>query len=180
VVPPLSTSRLHLLPLTPEDAPAIQAQFPRWEIVRHLAAVVPWPYPPDGALTFLRDFTLPAMAREEAWHWTIRLREVPGHLAGVVNLMPGERENRGIWVGLPWQGRGIAAEACGGIERFWFEELGQPVLRSRKAVANRSSRRLSESAGMRVIATGEGDFVSGGLPDETWELTAAAWRARMP
>jgi RimJ/RimL family protein N-acetyltransferase len=66
------------------------------------------------------------------------------------------------------------------LERFWFEVLGFPVLRIPKAVANTASRRLSERAGMRVVAGGEGEFVSGRLPEELWELTAAAWRARLP
>jgi [ribosomal protein S5]-alanine N-acetyltransferase len=176
VTPALETRRLLLRPLTLEDAPAIQAHFPRWEIVRHLAAVVPWPYPSDGALTFIRDLALPAMARGEAWHWSLRLREAPGQLVGVANLQRGDRENRGIWVGLPWQGCGIAGEALRELERFWFEELGFPVLRSRKAVANTASRLLSVSGGMRVIEVGEAEFVSGRLPEERWELTAEAWR----
>ena len=44
-LPTLSTPRLTLRPLQLEDAPAIQALFPQWEIVRHLASRVPWPYP---------------------------------------------------------------------------------------------------------------------------------------
>jgi [ribosomal protein S5]-alanine N-acetyltransferase len=62
----LETERLLLRPLEVADAPAAQALFPRWEIVRYLAAVVPWPYPSDGALTFYRDVALPAMERGSA------------------------------------------------------------------------------------------------------------------
>lgn len=49
-IPTLTAPRLILRPLELSDAPAVQAVFPRWEIVRFLAARVPWPYPPDGAL----------------------------------------------------------------------------------------------------------------------------------
>jgi len=60
-IPVLTTPRLILRPLELADADAIQALFPRWEIVRFLASNVPWPYPADGALTFIRDRALPAM-----------------------------------------------------------------------------------------------------------------------
>jgi len=176
-VPDLETARLLLEPLTLADVPAIQEHFPRWEIVRHLASRVPWPYPPDGALPFVRDAALPAMARGEAWHWSLRLRQAPDQLVGVAVLQRGERENRGLWIGLPWQGRGLATEACAELARFWFEVLGGEVLRVPKAAANLASRRLSERAGMRLASVGEGDFVAGRLPEERWELTAAAWRA---
>jgi [ribosomal protein S5]-alanine N-acetyltransferase len=108
VIPPLEPPRLLLRPLTLEDAPALQEHFARWEIVRHLASRVPWPYPADGALSFVRDVALPGMALGEAWHWSLRLREAPDRLVGVATLQRGDRENRGIWVGLPWQGRGLA------------------------------------------------------------------------
>jgi hypothetical protein len=43
------------------DAEAIQQLF-HWEVVRYLNALVPWPYPQDGALRYLRDICLPAIA----------------------------------------------------------------------------------------------------------------------
>jgi len=48
----LQTPRLILRPLEVSDADRIQQIFPHWEIVRHLASVIPWPYPADGALTY--------------------------------------------------------------------------------------------------------------------------------
>jgi ribosomal-protein-alanine N-acetyltransferase len=173
--PALAAPRRLLLPLTLDDAPAIQEHFPRWEIVRHLASAVSWAYPPDGALTFVRDVALPAMQRSDAWHWSLRPREAPGQRVGVASLRRGDRDNRGLWVGLPWQGRGLATEPCRARERFWFEELGFPVLRIPKAAANVPSRRMSVRAGMRVVEAIELEGVSGRVPGE---LTAAAWRAR--
>ena len=76
--PALCTERLLLRPLELADADAIQQLFPQWEVVRYLNALVPWPYPADGALSFLRDMALPAMARGTEWHWTLRLRSNPG------------------------------------------------------------------------------------------------------
>ena len=77
MVPALETRRLLLRPLSLADAARTQQLFPHWEIVRHLTTQVPWPYPADGALTYYRDVVLPAIARGEEWHWTLRLRSSP-------------------------------------------------------------------------------------------------------
>ena len=63
MTPSLETARLLLRPIELADAPQIQTVFPQWEIVKFLANKVPWPYPPDGALTFLRHIALPAVER---------------------------------------------------------------------------------------------------------------------
>ena len=55
------TSRLILRPQELADAEQIQALFPQWEIVRFLMNKVPWPYPPDGALCYIRDIAIPQM-----------------------------------------------------------------------------------------------------------------------
>jgi [ribosomal protein S5]-alanine N-acetyltransferase len=51
------------------------------------------------------------------------------------------------------------------------------VLRAPKAIANEGSRRISEKQGMRIVSTGESDYVCGRLPSEIWEITAEEWRA---
>lgn len=176
--PVLETPRLLLKPVELADAPQIQALFPQWEIVRYLRNVVPWPYPADGALHYLRDMALPAIARGDAWHWTLRLKEKPAQMIGFISLMKNENENRGFWIGLPWQGRGLMSEACDAVTDYWFEALKLPVLRAPKAIVNAASRRISEKQGMRLIATEEREFVCGRLQSEIWEITAKEWRAR--
>lgn len=177
-IPTLETPRLILRPVQLADAPQIQALFPQWEIVRYLRNVVPWPYPADGALHYLRDMALPAIARGEAWHWTLRLKKNPAQIIGFISLLKGEKENRGFWTGLPWQGRGLMSEACDAVTDYWFNVLKFPVLRVPKAAANLASRRISEKQGMRLIATEERDYVGGRFRSEIWEITAAEWRAR--
>ena len=167
-----------LRPLELADADQAQALFPHWEIVKYLATQVPWPYPPDGAFTFYRDVALPAMARREAWHWTLRLKSDPDRMIGSIGLQAQENNNRGFWLGLEWQGRGLMSEASDAVTDFWFDELRFPVLRVPKAAVNGPSRRISEKSGMRVIATEEREYVSGRLLTEIWEITAAEWRAR--
>ncbi|MGB6691274.1 MAG: GNAT family N-acetyltransferase [Terracidiphilus sp.] len=175
MIPEGRTERLILKPLELDDAEQIQKIFPHWEIVRYLLNRVPWPYPPNGALQYCRDEALPQMRRGDAWHWTIRLNAEPRLVTGIISLRRGERENRGFWLGLPWQGRGIMSEACSWANDFWFETLGFPVLRVAKAVDNTASRRISERQGMRIIAFEERDYVCGRLPAEVWEITAEEW-----
>jgi [ribosomal protein S5]-alanine N-acetyltransferase len=174
----LETPRLILRPLRLEDAARVQELFPHWEVVRFLNAIVPWPYPEDGVLAYYRDVALPAIARGEEWYWTLRLKEAPEELIGAIHLRRGESNNRGFWLGLPWQGRGLMTEAVEAINNYWFDVLGFSVLRAPKAVGNVASRRISEKTGMRMVGTEMKDYVCGQLPSEIWEITAAEWREK--
>ena len=175
-IPTLGTARLLLRPLELADADAVQRIFPQWEIVRFLAAGIPWPYPADGALRFVRDEALPAMEQGRGWYWSIRPKSSPGELIGLISLADTPDDNRGFWLDPAWQGRGLMTEACREATRYWFEVLGRPVLRAPKAAANLPSRRLSERAGMRIVATKEKEYVSGRFLAETWEITVDEWR----
>jgi [ribosomal protein S5]-alanine N-acetyltransferase len=176
--PTLKTKRLWLRPLALKDADKIQKLFPQWEIVKHLARQVPWPYPPNGALLFCRNIALPAMARGEQWHWTLRLQSRPGQLIGAISLFRDGDNNRGFWLAKEWQCQGLMTEAVEAVTAFWFEELGMATLCAPKAAANIASRRISEKTGMRLVETKESDYVSGRLPTEVWEITAEEWRER--
>jgi RimJ/RimL family protein N-acetyltransferase len=178
MTPTLNTARLLLRPLEIEDASQIQALFPHWEIVRYLAAHVPWPYPANGAHRHIQDMALPAVECGEAWHWTLRLKSAPDKIIASIDLRKKENDNRGFWLGLAWQGQGLMTEACEAVTDFWFECLKFPILRAPKAAANVASRRISEKQGMRLVGTEDRDYVSGRLPSEIWEITAEEWRAR--
>ncbi|MGC5698653.1 GNAT family N-acetyltransferase [Pseudomonas sp. NFXW11] len=177
-VPPLSTARLLLQPLELADAPAIQQQFAQWEVVRYLNALVPWPYPDDGALNYLREVALPAMARGVEWHWTLRLRSAPEQLIGSISLMDETDNHRGFWLAPEWQGQGYMSEACAAVDHYWFEVLQRPLMRVPKAAPNLASRRISERGGMRLVRTEQGAFVGGEFPVEIWEITRDQWRNR--
>ena len=176
-IPGGQTARLILRPICISDAAQIQELFPHWEIVRYLRRVIPWPYPADGALQFIRDFALPAIARGDEWIWTLRLKSEPERVIGVINLRRGPHDNRGFWLGLAFQGQGLMSEACAWANDFWFETLGFPVLRVAKAHDNTTSRRISEKQGMRLVGVEERDYVCGRLPSEIWEIIADEWRA---
>ena len=179
-IPDLTTPRLILRRLELADADAVQRLFPQIEVVRFLASRVPWPYPTDGAFTFLRDVVLPGMVRGTEWHWSIRPKTAPEQLIGMINVRDSSDDNRGFWLDPVWHGQGLMTEASIAVTDFWFDTLERPVLRVIKAIANNASRRISEAAGMRVIATEDRDYVSGRWPSEIWEMTAEEWRSRRP
>jgi RimJ/RimL family protein N-acetyltransferase len=141
-----------------------------------MATVVPWPYPDDGAITYCRDIALPGMARGDEWHWSLRLKTDPDQLIGLISLRKRENGNRGFWLGLLWHGQGLMIEASNAVTDYWFNELGFPEMRVAKAIANTSSRRISEKNGMRVIHTEERDYVGGRFTSEIWAITAEEWR----
>lgn len=171
----LETRRLILRPLMLGDAARTQELFPHWDVVKYLNAIVPWPYPADGVLTYYRDVALPAIASGEQWVWTLRLKESPEEHIGIIHLRRGESNHRGFWLGLPWQGRGLMTEAVEVVNDYWFDVLGMSVLRVPKAIGNVASRRVSEKTGMRMVATEMREYVSGWWLSEIWEITADEW-----
>tara|TARA_E500000305_G_scaffold37968_1_gene29161 strand:+ start:105 stop:680 length:576 start_codon:yes stop_codon:yes gene_type:complete len=178
-IPVLETERLILRPLELADAPAVQKTFPQWEIVKHLSsASIPWPYPPDGAMTFIRDIALPAMREGSEWTWSLRPRSGPDALIGLIGLYDKSEANRGFWLAPEWQGKGLMSEAVEVVTNFWFVNLGRSLMRIPKAAPNLASRRISEKTGMRLVETGEKDYVCGRLPTEVWEITREEWLAQ--
>lgn len=109
----LITDRLVLTPLQLEDSPIIQELFPCWEVVRYLDRRVPWPYPEDGALIYVRDIALPAMAAGREWHWMIRMRDDASCTLGSISLYDQPGNNRGFWlVGKGLHARGMPDYQC--------------------------------------------------------------------
>lgn len=178
IIPNLSTARLSLTVLQMSDAPAIQAKFPHWEIVRFMADVIPWPYPDNGAERYIQDVALPAMQDNREWHWAIRPKADSSELIGVISLADREDDHRGFWLDPAWQNQGLMAEACECVTNFWFHDLQRSVLRTTKAIGNHRSRRVSERMQMRMIATSYRNYVAGRLLSEIWEITREEWLER--
>lgn len=176
MVPELETPRLLLRPLSYDDAPQIQVRIPDWRIAQFLT--IPWPYPKDGAESFLREKVMPEIRAGRGWYWSLRLKAQPSDLVGVINLQTAADQNRGFWIVPELWGRGLMTEACEAVTEFWFEVLDEHLMRVPKAVENLASRRISEREGMRVVWRGEKDFVAGRRPAEVWEITRDEWRVR--
>lgn len=112
-IPTLYARRLILTPLQLSDAAAVQQLFPQWEVVRYLDNRVPWPYPDDGALVYVRDVALPAMAAAKEWHWMIRTRVQPESCIGSISLFDQPGNHRGFWLAPQFQGNGHARSLQG-------------------------------------------------------------------
>lgn len=177
-IPTLTTERLLLKPLVAEDAPRYKSSIRAgrssaiWSLPCH------WPYPDDGAENYVNNVALPDMAKGIAWFWSIRRREVPDALMGIICLYDIEDNNRGFWLAPEFQGQGYMREASIAATDYWFNTLNKPVLRAPKATANSRSRRISDSSGMRLIKTEQKAYVSGVLDSELWEITRDEWNAR--
>ena len=177
-IPTLTTGRLLLTPLVAEDARQIQQLYPRWEIVRYMVATVPWPYPDNGAEHYVNNVALPDMEKGIAWFWTIRRREAPDELMGLICLYDVEDNNRGFWLAPEWQGQGYMREASIAATDFWFNTLNKSVLRAPKAALNSRSQRISASSGMRLFRTEKKENVRGLLDSELSEITRDDSNAR--
>jgi [ribosomal protein S5]-alanine N-acetyltransferase len=178
--PVLQTQRLVLRPVRTKDAPIIQWRFPKWEVVRWLDARVPWPYPADGAATFVAT-CLEEMARGQSAHWAIVPKSGPADLIGLVSLWPDDGEScnqRGFWLDPAFQGRGLMTEAADRVTDFALRELGWPHLWLTNAQANQASRRIKEKQGARLIELMIGRYVEGPGPQMVWQLMREDWLDR--
>ncbi len=173
----LTTARLILRGVTLADAPAIQRNFDDYEIIRYLAAVVPWPYPPDGAHNFLN--VVLASQGDTRWVWALFLKDAPEEAAGIVDLRHGEGENRGFWLARRLWGQGLMTEACDAVTDYAFTALGFEKLTLCNAAGNTRSRRIKEKAGATFLHVEPASFVDPALTThEVWELNRATWAAR--
>ncbi|RAX03099.1 MULTISPECIES: GNAT family N-acetyltransferase [unclassified Photorhabdus] len=171
----LETRRLILHPLESKDYIQIQNIFPQWEIVRYLTANTPWPYPDDGAMKYINNIALPSMAKGNAWFWTIRKKDQPSIIIGMISLYDQENNNRGFWLDPQWHRNGFMTEAVQIVTDFWFNTLNRNLLRAPKSSNNIASRKISIKSGMRLIRLESKDFVSGRMPSEIWEITRDEW-----
>jgi RimJ/RimL family protein N-acetyltransferase len=175
--PRLETERLILRPLRLHDAPAIQREFPVWDVVRHLHAGVPWPCPADGAETNVRE-CLAARERGEQFFWVLTLLGGDDQAIGRIDLRPaqeGLRDMRGFWLARAFWGRGLMTEAAERVTAYAFEDLGWPLIYLTNAVANAGSHRIKEKQGAELIDVTPASYVCGPGERETWILRRETW-----
>ncbi len=170
--PTFETERLLLRPLALEDAPAIQKQFERPEVTRYLNVSVPWPYPPDGARSFLENVLLPAVKEGRERAWAI---ESQGQLIGAISISNAGEENRGFWLAPEHWGQGFMREASDRITDYVLDELRWPHLVTGNAAGNIASSRLKRSQGFEKISVFPKAFVGGTMDYEQWKITRDTW-----
>ncbi|MEZ0326175.1 MAG: GNAT family N-acetyltransferase [Fimbriimonas sp.] len=172
----LETRRLLLKPLQETDAPRIQQLFPNLNVLRYINAAVPWPYPEDGAITFVRESLTRIESREEYVWAIVRKGSEEEGLIGIISLTPAAKvDSRGFWIGEEYWGKGYMKEASTAVTDFAFTELGMQELLLSNAEPNIASHRLKEAAGAEIISIQPTDYVGGTFPGVRWRLSAEAW-----
>ncbi|MBT4684829.1 MAG: GNAT family N-acetyltransferase [Candidatus Marinimicrobia bacterium] len=83
--PNFTTKRLLLKAVTEGDIPSYEKHFVDYEVIRHLASTVQWPYPENGIRDFVTKHIIPKQG-ENQWVWGIFLRKHPDELIGIVDL----------------------------------------------------------------------------------------------
>lgn len=177
-IPEFKTERLLLKGVTAADIPAYTQHFVDYEVIRNLAATVPWPYPADGVQDFVLNDILPAQSNDR-WVWGLFLQTAPLELIGAVDLWrEGKPEHRGFWLGEQFWGQGYMTEAVTPITDYAFAALGFEELIFKNAAANLRSRRVKEKMGAEFIMTRTASYVDPSFGEsELWRLTKQAWQA---
>ncbi len=161
----LTTRRLQLRPLGPDDAGAIVDGLAEWDVVRWLA-VVPFPYGRADADTFLAS---PEAAPGRAWAICDS-----GGVRGVVSL----GEELGYWLARSFWGRGYVPEAASAVIDAAFADPARSRLTASHMLGNDRSARALETLGMRATGLGKLHFRALGrtLPVRRMEMTRNVWR----
>jgi RimJ/RimL family protein N-acetyltransferase len=175
-LPVLETKRLRLREVLPGDIEGYTRGFVDFEVIKELAAVVPWPYPANGVADYINNMIIPNQGKGK-WVWGIFLKTDQRELIGVVDLWrEGRPENRGFWLARRYWGQGIMTEAVAPVMDYAFTALDFERLVFANAVGNVRSRRVKEKTGARVLRTEPAAFVNPAYHErEVWELTRDAW-----
>src|SRR6185312_8059826 len=120
---------------------------------------LPWPYPEDGILNFLKTQVLPRQGKDK-WMWGLFLKDNPDELIGIVELWrEGHPANRAFWLGRKFWGRGLMTEAVAPVMDYAFDKLGFEKLVFSNALGNDRSRRVKEKTGARLLRTEPAKYV---------------------
>ncbi|MCB9983975.1 MAG: GNAT family N-acetyltransferase [Rhodospirillales bacterium] len=175
--PILETQRLILRPISLDDAPAIQKHFNNWEIIQNLSMQVPWPYPDDGAETFIRDSVLPRIAEKGNMIWVLVSKFGSDEAIGIIDFGQNETKHgdRGFWIAEEFQGQGLMSEAVVCVNDFLFFELGLEKFRVTNAKNNEASRKVKQKTGAQFIGMQKLKHHNGEEESEIWEVTRENW-----
>ena len=177
-LPVFETSRLILRDITERDATAYERYFIDYEVIGTMSHIVPWPYPRNGVLEYIRAIVIPNQCMDQ-WVWGICLKPAPDELIGAIWLKrKGMPSNRGFWLGKKFWGKGMMTEAVKPITDYAFDVLGFEKLVLANAVGNPASRRIKEKTGAIFLRTEPAIYVNPSYTErEVWELTKECWKA---
>ncbi|MEZ5924577.1 MAG: GNAT family N-acetyltransferase [Hyphomicrobiaceae bacterium] len=147
----ITTPRLLLRPVQPDDGPTLYALINNWAVIRWLS-VVPWPYTPDDMSWFITNIAGPRAATDDP---IFALLLDGTTLIGVAECMGGadagssevEVHDLGFWLGEPYWGKGYMSEAVSALITRAFERPETEVIRSGAFEGNDRSLAVHEKLG---------------------------------
>lgn len=178
--PTLTTERLILRPRVAKDSPVMQEYFNNWNIIKHLGAGVPWPYPDDGSHSHFMENILPRIKTGEVCFWAICLKKDINHPIGAIEYRvinnTDEKGDRGFWLAEPYWNKGYMTEAVNAVNDFIFNDLKVEKIIFENHIDNPASRRIKEKTGSAYIRTVSKQVRGEERKTEVWELTAKNWK----
>jgi RimJ/RimL family protein N-acetyltransferase len=148
----LSSPRTIVRKLRPDDAAAVAAYRSRPEVARFQS----WDtFTPADAARLIADHAHVTPDTPDAWLQVAVTLAGPGTVIGDVGIhfLPDPRQvELGVTLDPAHQGRGLAAEAVGGVLRHLFETLGKHRVVATTDAANHPSARLFRRLGFRQEA----------------------------
>jgi [ribosomal protein S5]-alanine N-acetyltransferase len=148
-------------------------------VARNMSDGFPSPYGPDDARRFL------AMAAAQTPSGFFALATVDGEAIGGIGVSPGADIYRltgeiGYWLGEPFWGRGIVAEALRVFTPFAFKRFDLVRLYARPFATNAASGRVLEKAGYTLEARLRANVVKNGAVLDQLVYVALAPGTRPP
>ena len=158
----ITTKRLTLRPLGPEDAAPITAMIGDYDVVRWLTRA-PYPYTHQDAVSFIDS-------NAEGQHTLAILADET--FVGVVS----NKEELGYWIGKPYWGRGFVTEAARAVIARYFTE-GHEDLESGHLLHNAASRAVLCKLGFvdTVIQKRPSASLGKSVDVQRMTLSRAAW-----
>lgn len=140
---------LVLRPLRAEDEAEIARYCADAALARYTLNI-PHPYPPEAARDWLAmSERKAALGLGRTWALSLPKEAEIAPLLGVISLhWSGELA---WWVGVPWQGRGLATRAASLVKRFAFAQWQLPALTARHMPDNLASGRVMAKIGMDYV-----------------------------
>jgi RimJ/RimL family protein N-acetyltransferase len=162
----LTTDRLLLRPVGPEDTDAVYAAAQDPGIQRW--TTVPSPYLPEHAVSFTEQIVPDGWAQGSMFTFGVFVGG--GELAGMLALTarsPGTAEI-GFWAAREHRGRGYVVEATLAACRWAFTERGVDRVEWRAEVGNHASRAVAERAGFTLEGVLRSAVTNKGVRRDCW------------
>jgi RimJ/RimL family protein N-acetyltransferase len=172
-----AASLIHLEPIAAAHAASLQTLLEDPAIAE--TTPFPYPYPPDGAETYIAES---ASLRDAGTKYVFAVCEADGLATGMAMLKDvdqglGEAE-LGYWIGKPYWGQGRATAAAATMLDFGFDVLGLQAVRAICFESNPASLRVLSTLGFTLIERFMEVLPKWTEPKAStrWRLTADAWR----